>query len=107
MKASYRKTKNGYVITKGTLDECIEQAESKLIKLQLELPYVSRRFLEEKAKNPTITLEEITNQIIERDKLDKERKIAPLVVPKNAIIVDSTSKTIGQVVDCLLSHISL
>ena len=50
MKASYRKTKNGYVITKGTLDECIEQAESKLIKLQLELPYVSRRFLEEKTR---------------------------------------------------------
>lgn len=50
MSASYRKTKNGYVITKGTLDECIEQAESKLIKLELELPYVSRRFLEEKTR---------------------------------------------------------
>ena len=45
-----------------------------------------RRFLEEKAKNPNITIDEIEAQIIERDKLDKEREIAPLVVPKNAII---------------------
>ena len=61
-----------------------------------------RRFLEEKAKNPNITIDEIEAQIIERDKLDKEREIAPLVIPKNAIIVDSTGKTIAEVVDILL-----
>ena len=53
-----------------------------------------RRFLEEKAKNSNITLAEIMAQIIERDKLDKERSIAPLVVPKNAIIgIDPTYQT--------------
>ena len=66
-----------------------------------------RRFLEEKAKNSNITLEEIESQIIERDKLDKERKIAPLVIPKNAIIVDSTGKTIEEVVNILLKNINL
>lgn len=66
-----------------------------------------RRFLEEKEKNPKITLEEIETQIIERDKLDKERKIAPLVVPKNAIIVDSTGRTIKEVVEILLKNVKL
>lgn len=65
-----------------------------------------RRYLEEKAKNSNITLAEIEYQITERDKLDKEREIAPLVVPKNAIIVDSTNKSIDEVVDCLLENIN-
>ena len=53
MKASWRKTKNGYVI-KGDLSDCIEVAESKLLILQQELPYISRRFLEEKRRYDTI-----------------------------------------------------
>lgn len=64
-----------------------------------------RRYLEEKAKNPTITLEEIETQIRERDHMDKNRDIAPLVVPKNATIIDSTNLTIDEVVETMLSHI--
>lgn len=52
-KVSYRKTKDGYVIT-GDLCECIEMAESKLLILQQELPYISRRFLEEKRRFDTL-----------------------------------------------------
>ena len=65
-----------------------------------------RRYLEEKAKKSSVTLEEILAQIIERDKLDKEREIAPLVVPKNAIIIDSTGKTIDEVVNCFIKNIN-
>lgn len=64
-----------------------------------------RRFLEEKAKNSTISLSEIEKQIEERDYLDKTRPIAPLVVPNNAIIIDSTNMTINQVVTAMQSHI--
>ena len=64
-----------------------------------------RRFLEEQLKNPEITLKEIEDQIILRDNLDKERKIAPLVIAKNAIVVDSTQKTINEVVDTMLKYI--
>ena len=66
-----------------------------------------RRFLEEKEKNSSITLNEIEKQIIERDNLDKKRKIAPLVIPENAIIVDSTGKSINEVVEILLKNINL
>ena len=61
-----------------------------------------RRFKEEKEKNSKITLKEIEQQIALRDKIDKEKKIAPLVVPKNAIIIDSTNMTIMQVADKML-----
>jgi len=64
-----------------------------------------RRFLEEKAKNPSITLEEIETQIRERDYMDKNRDIAPLVVPKDATIIDSTTLTIDEVVETILTHI--
>ena len=57
-----------------------------------------RRFNEEQAKNTNITLEEIKSQIEERDEMDKNRKIAPLLVPKNAIILDSTNLNAEQVV---------
>ena len=57
-----------------------------------------RRFKEEQAKNTDITLEEIMEQIAERDYLDKNREIAPLVVPENAIVIDSTNLSIDDVV---------
>ncbi len=64
-----------------------------------------RRFLEEKAKNNNITLEKIEQQIKERDYLDKSREIAPLVIPKKAIIIDSSNLSIDQVVEALKKHI--
>ena len=64
-----------------------------------------RRFNEEKAKSTNITLEEMEQQIAERDYLDKNRKIAPLVVPENAIIIDSTNLSIPQVVETMLEYV--
>ncbi len=65
-----------------------------------------RRFKEEQAKNSKVTLEEIEKQIEERDILDKTREIAPLVVPENAIIVDTSTLSINKVVETLLNHIN-
>ena len=64
-----------------------------------------RRFLEVKVKDPNISIEEIKKQIEERDYIDKTRKIAPLVVPKDAIIIDSSLLSIEQVANAMLSHI--
>lgn len=65
-----------------------------------------RRFKEEQAKNSKIALKEIEKQIEERDNLDKTREIAPLVVPENAIIVDSTTLTIDEVANTLQEYIN-
>lgn len=64
-----------------------------------------RRLKEEQAKGTNINIEEIKSQIIERDKRDKERPIAPLVVPKNATIINSTNKTAEQVADEMFAKI--
>lgn len=64
-----------------------------------------RRFKEEQAKHNKISLNEIMQQIAERDEIDKHKKYAPLVVPKGAIIIDSTNLTIDQVVNEMLKHI--
>lgn len=66
-----------------------------------------RRFKEEQLKGTNVTLKAIETQLIERDKQDKERKVAPLVVPKGAIIIDSSKLSIEQVANKMLSHIKL
>ena len=66
-----------------------------------------RRFNEEKLKNPKITIKEIENQLAIRDEMDRTRKIAPLVIPNNAIIIDSTNLNLEKVVQEVLKHISI
>ena len=64
-----------------------------------------RRYNEEKLKNSNITYNEIKKQLIERDIFDKTRKIAPLVIPKNAIMINSTNLTIDEVVEEMFKKI--
>ncbi len=66
-----------------------------------------RRFKEEKLKNPDITLKEIKDSIITRDKYDMNKPISPLVVPEGAITIDSTRLTPEKVVDEMLKHIKV
>ena len=60
-------------------------------------------------KNDTtnITIEEIEAQLELRDKLDRERDIAPLAIPENAIIIDSSNLTVEEVVVKVLSFIKI
>lgn len=58
-----------------------------------------RRFKEMKQKGFNVDLEDIYNQTIERDKLDKTRAVAPLIVPDSAVLIDSTHLTAEQVAD--------
>ena len=64
-----------------------------------------RRFNEENIKNSSITLAQIEQELEIRDKIDKTKKIAPLVVPKNATIIDSTNLSINEVVTSILSNL--
>ncbi len=66
-----------------------------------------RRYLEEREKNPNTTLIEIEEQLIERDHIDKTREFAPLVIPKNAITIDSTNLNVDEVLSLMLKHISV
>lgn len=56
-----------------------------------------RRYNEMMQKGIEVDFEEIYNQTIERDNYDKTRPIAPLIVPKDAIFIDSTNITAQEV----------
>ncbi|TXJ47057.1 (d)CMP kinase [Brachyspira pilosicoli] len=57
-----------------------------------------RRYEEEIQKGKNITFEEVLNSIKKRDEFDSNREDSPLVVPKDAIIIDTTNMTIDEVV---------
>ena len=57
-----------------------------------------RRFVELKEKNFAADFEQIKKEIALRDKQDSEREIAPLAKAEDAVLLDSTSLTIEQVV---------
>ena len=58
-----------------------------------------RRHAEEISKGKNITYEEVRESIRKRDEFDSNREDSPLVVPKNANIIDTTSMTIDDVVE--------
>ena len=58
-----------------------------------------RRYNEELSKGKNITYEEVRESIRKRDEFDSNREDSPLVVPKNANIIDTTSMTIEEVVE--------
>lgn len=52
-----------------------------------------RRFEELKHQNPNISIEEIKNNITERDFIDKNRTESPLIRVRDAIIIDNSNLT--------------
>lgn len=61
-----------------------------------------RRYAELKLKNENITLDEVKEDIIIRDKKDSTREIAPLKQASDAILVDTTNMTISEVCEQII-----
>ena len=55
-----------------------------------------RRLKEFRLQNKKITLNEVEKALIKRDKEDISRKISPLIMAKNAVLVDTTKLSIKQ-----------
>ena len=60
-----------------------------------------RRHVELAAVDPREDIAKVREEMERRDRADSERDIAPLVRPKDAVYVDTTGKTIDEVVDAL------
>lgn len=60
-----------------------------------------RRLLELQRSGQSGSIEEVLSQIVDRDERDRAREIGPLVKADDAVEVDTTGKTIEQVVDFL------
>ena len=65
-----------------------------------------RRYNEMIQKGVEVDFDTIYNQTLERDHLDKTRAVAPLVVPKNSVLLDSTHLTAEQVADKIVEIVS-
>lgn len=66
-----------------------------------------RRYKELINKGYDVNLEEIIKDIIKRDEIDSNREFAPLVMADDAIEIDTTGKSIDEVVQSVLSKINI
>ena len=64
-----------------------------------------RRFAEQKAQSIDTTLEQVEQEIRERDQMDESREHSPLRTAEDAIIVDTTRMTINQAVNFVLNRV--
>jgi len=55
-----------------------------------------RRWKEHREKHEEMALDEVLDEVHERDKRDKERKVSPLVRARDAILVDNTAMGIEE-----------
>jgi CMP/dCMP kinase len=65
-----------------------------------------RRLAQLQAKDVAVDLEEVLQQILERDNNDRNRIVAPLKMAKDAMLIDTTRKTLDQVVSIILRAVA-
>ena len=65
-----------------------------------------RRFKEFKILDKKATLRQVEKALIQRDKEDIKRKISPLIMSKNAVLVDTTKLTIKQMETKLINLVT-
>jgi cytidylate kinase len=83
----------------------LPQADIKFYFTASEEERIKRRYRELINKGYSIDYEEVKKQIIQRDKIDSKRKYAPLIKAKDAVLIDSTEKSIEEVKDNILKII--
>ena len=66
------------------------EAELKIFMTASKSIRAQRRFLELQKKGFDVTIEEVMENIMERDKLDSEREISPLQKAEDALVIDNT-----------------
>jgi cytidylate kinase len=66
---------------------------------------VNRRYLELVDKGQTVIRKDIEDDLVRRDRQDRERSIAPLAVPPDAVVIDSSDKSVSQVVEIMTAVI--
>lgn len=66
-----------------------------------------RRLMELNTSNKKYTLDEVKNQLIERDNIDSNRSVSPLKKADDAILIETDGKSIEQVVYEMLYEIKV
>lgn len=80
----------------------LPNADLKIYLIANENTRINRRYKELKKNGYKISMDEVKAEIIKRDEIDRKRSFAPLVIPKDAIIVDTSNKSIEDVISLIL-----
>jgi cytidylate kinase len=64
-----------------------------------------RRWLELKDRGHEVSLEEVLKDVVQRDRQDSERELAPLRPSDDGVLIDSTGKGIDEVVEEMLGAV--
>jgi len=64
-----------------------------------------RRMRELEARGSPRSLSQMRAEIAERDRQDQIRELAPLVVPEGAVVIDTTGKSVDQVLALMLEEV--
>jgi cytidylate kinase len=96
--------KNNVIMDGRDIGTCIlPNAEAKVFLTASSSVRAQRRYKELAEKGITCNLQEIEQDIIERDERDMNRAIAPLKQAEDAVLVDGSDLTIDQVVDAIIA----
>jgi cytidylate kinase len=63
-----------------------------------------RRYLERLGRGEAVTREEVEIELKKRDEQDSRRAIAPLVAAEDAVIIDTTSLSVNEVVELMVAY---
>ena len=97
--------KYGSVILDGrdTGSFVLPDAELKIFLTASIEARAKRRYKEmQRKQNNTMTLEEVERDLIRRDNYDSTRLLAPLTVPHNALMVDTSTMTLHDAVNTIV-----
>lgn len=79
----------------------LPQAELKIFLTASVKERALRRY-REIVDSQSITLEQLVSEIAERDRLDEQRDISPLICAADAVVLDSTAMTIDEVIQTIV-----
>ncbi|MCK4499657.1 (d)CMP kinase [Candidatus Babeliales bacterium] len=81
-------------------------ADIKIFLTALAEERAKRIMNDPKRKRQNLTFEEVLADVLERDERDKNRSVAPLIIPKDAIVVDNSTflspeETVQKILDVI------
>ena len=77
------------------------------IYLDASLDVRSKRRFDETEENDNVTFEEVKKDLQNRDIIDSKRQASPLIIPKNATVINTDSLTMLQVVAEIISVVEI
>ena len=106
LQRNFAKTNNIVIEGRDIGTEVFPNAEFKFyIDCDIKIRAI-RRFNDLQKGNSNITLKEVEKSLQNRDYLDKTREISPLVMPKDAIVIDTSNKSADESLNEILSFIN-